>query len=78
MLQLVQRAEVDEEEERLVMPSVKPDDAGKPDYDQIVLSRYVYFYDHDFSPSTKHRSVRMCRREQRGFKPTRGFAHRLL
>ena len=28
ILQLVQRAEVDEEEGRLVMPSVKPDDAG--------------------------------------------------
>ena len=41
-LQLVQRAELDEEEERLVMSSVKPDDAGKPDYDQIVESRYVY------------------------------------
>ena len=38
----MQRAELDEEEERLVMSSVKPDDAGKPDYDQIVESRYVY------------------------------------
>ena len=49
----------------------------RPDI-HIYRGAKIYFHDHDFSQSTKHRSVRMCGREQRGFKPARGFTHRLL
>ena len=41
MLQLVQRAEMDEEEGRLVMPSVKPDDAGDQTIDMYCDQTYI-------------------------------------